>query len=251
MELLDLLEFLTVLADKKGMSPPYIVGGVPRDKLLKRFNDLGDIDITTGDSSVHYLAKEAAIMLKSDITSFHTYPDGHTRLYVGNYDLDFSTNFKIPGIKNQLLKVGIKNIDSMTEELYSRDFTCNTALLTLDLKKIYDPTGRAIPDMKAKILKTCMGPELTLGHDHNRIMRAIYFAAKLGFDVDESIISWVKANPDVVSEIKPNYFAKKIRESLSFDSEKTRMLIDKMGMWKFVSHMPEFFKDIQGKPGRV
>ena len=48
MELLDILEFLTVLAEKKGMSPPYIVGGIPRDKLLKRFNDLGDIDTTSG-----------------------------------------------------------------------------------------------------------------------------------------------------------------------------------------------------------
>jgi tRNA nucleotidyltransferase (CCA-adding enzyme) len=251
MELLDLLEFIMVLADKKGMSKPYIVGGVPRDKLLKRFNDLGDIDITTGDSSVHYLAKEAAIILKSDITSYHIYPDGHARLYVGEFDLDFSTNFKIPKVKNQLLRMGIKNTDSMTEELYSRDFTCNTALLTLDLKKMYDPTGRAIPDIKAKVLRTCLDPELTLGHDNNRIMRAIYFAAKLGFEVDDSIISWVKNNPDVITNIKPNYFAKKIREALSFDQEKTRRLIDKMGMWKHVSHMPEFFKDIQGRPTRI
>ena len=64
MELLDLLEFLTVLAEKKGMSPPYIVGGIPRDKLLKRFNDLGDIDITTGGFKCSLFSKRGGNKVK-------------------------------------------------------------------------------------------------------------------------------------------------------------------------------------------
>ena len=53
-----------------------------------------------------------------------------------------------------LQESGIKEISAMHEELYSRDFTCNTVLMSLDLKRILDPTGLAINDIQSKIIKT-------------------------------------------------------------------------------------------------
>lgn len=48
------------LAKDNGLSEPYIVGGLPRDKILNRINKVEDIDITSGDESIHQLAELAA-----------------------------------------------------------------------------------------------------------------------------------------------------------------------------------------------
>jgi tRNA nucleotidyltransferase/poly(A) polymerase len=58
--ILEILKTLVGIAERKGFSRPYIVGGVPRDKYLGRPDIINDIDITTGDESVHQLAREFA-----------------------------------------------------------------------------------------------------------------------------------------------------------------------------------------------
>jgi tRNA nucleotidyltransferase/poly(A) polymerase len=251
MELVELLEFISLLADKKGMTKPYIVGGVPRDRLLKRFNDFSDVDLTTGDESIHALAREAAARLKSPTTSYIIMPDGHAKLYVGNFKLDFSSNFKVPGIKERLEKAGIKNVDSMTEELYSRDFTCNAMLMSLDLKTVYDPMGKSVADIKKGVINTCLDPSLTLGYDNKRIARAIYFSSKLGFEIGDNVAKWIAENKEVITRIKNRYFEEKVGKAFEYDPEKTVDNIEKMGLWSYVSSMPEFFGHVKRSPERI
>ncbi len=251
MELVELLDFISLVADKKGMSKPYIVGGVPRDRILKRFNDFSDIDITTGDETIHALAREVAARLKSPTTNYVIMPDGHAKVYVGDFKVDFSSNFKVPGIKEKLEKAGIKNVDSMIEELYSRDFTCNAMLMSMDLKTVYDPMGKSVKDINDGVINTCLDPSLTLGYDNKRIARALYFSSKLGFDIGEKVAGWISDNKEIITKIKPLYFVEKVREAFEYDSEKTVDNIEKMGLWTFVSNMPEFFGHVKRSPERI
>ena len=64
MKLKDLLTLISNVAKKENLSTPFIVGGIPRDKLANRLNSISDIDFTTGNADVHYLAKEIAFELK-------------------------------------------------------------------------------------------------------------------------------------------------------------------------------------------
>ena len=189
-ELLQLMEDITVA---KKLSPCFIVGGTVREKVLGRLDKISDLDLTTGDDGVGYLAKELSIALgKQYKIQTKTMNDGHTSIFLGDLKVDFSSNFNVPDIEGILTKMGINNPTSMQKELFSRDFTCNTLLMALDLKTISDPTQRGLKDIQEKKIRTCLDPAITLSSNRNRVIRAIYLAAKLGFEVDEKIMNWLR-----------------------------------------------------------
>lgn len=223
MKLKSLLLTISNVAKKNGISTPFICGGTPRDKLLNRLDKIVDLDITTGDSSIIRLGQELSKVLPG--AHYKIMPDNHSQLIFGNLKIDFSSNFMVPGIKNMLQRAGVKSPSNMQCELYSRDFTCNALLLSMDLKNIFDPTGLGIKDIERKIIRTCLPAQLTLGSQHKRIVRIIYLAAKLGFEVDQEIIDWVKKNPAAFADAKPRYLAEKLQKALDADESKTVKLI--------------------------
>jgi|ERR1700722_2838543 len=233
MKLRDILALMYKIHKDSGISMPYLTGGVPRDKILGLIRDeISDLDITTGDASIHNLAKEFSISLGHQYSiDSKQMDDGHTSVYVGNLKIDFSSNFEVPSAEQILKKHGIKNPTDLQKEVFSRDFTCNTLLMTLDLKKIKDPTKQGFPDIKKKILKTCLDPDITLRYNPNRIIRVIYLASKLGFDVDPEIIEWVSKNKDFVRMSSEGYLAKNLDKALSKDPDRSVYLITKMNLW--------------------
>jgi tRNA nucleotidyltransferase/poly(A) polymerase len=233
MKLRDILALMYKIHKESGISMPYITGGVPRDKILGLIKDeISDLDITTGDASVHNLAKEFSIALGHQYSiDSKQMDDGHTSVFVGDFKIDFSSNFEVPHVEQLLSKRGIKNINDTQKEMFSRDFTCNALLMTLDLKKIKDPTKQGFLDIKNKILRTCLDPSITLKYNPNRIIRVIYLASKLGFDVDPEIISWISKNKEFIRMSPEGYLAKNLDKALSKDPDRAIHLITKMNLW--------------------
>lgn len=221
---------------KIGTSEPYICGGTPRDKYMGRLDNIADLDITTGDKSVDYLSQEFAIELrkKYNVTR-KTMEDGHSTIYIGSFKVDFSSNFNVPGIDKILSPKGISNPTEMQKEMFSRDFTCNALLLSLDLKTLVDPTHQGFKDIKERKIKTCLDPKTTLTSNRNRVIRAIYLATKLDFDLDDSIIEFVRSNPQSVKISTEKVMNEKLDEAFKRDPEKASDLITKMGLW---NHIP-------------
>ena len=163
-------------------SPPYICGGTPRDKRMGKLENIADLDITTGDKTVDYLSQEFAIKLRKNYNvTRKTMEDGHSTVFVGSLKMDFSSNFMVPGIDQILRKMGITNPSNMQREMFSRDFTCNSLLMTLDLNKIIDPIKRGFQDINERKIKTCLAPEITLTSNRNRVVRAIYLGLQVRF----------------------------------------------------------------------
>jgi tRNA nucleotidyltransferase/poly(A) polymerase len=224
------------LAKAKGISEPYIVGGLPRDKLLGRIENIDDIDITTGDDSAKELSKLVYTHARNTFpdASYKPMPDGHSTVHLGGLKLDFSSNFDSPEVDRTLSKAGIDNPSSLQREMFSRDFTCNTLLATLDLKRILDPTTMGVKDIRRKLLRTPLPPYITLGDDPKRIPRIIYMAAKLGFEVEPAIIRWVRKHPEAVRIPKEQYTRDKLSQAAKYDINKTAKLLTEMGLWKRV-----------------
>ncbi len=238
MKLSKLLSLISDIASNKGISTPFICGGVPRDKILNKINELNDVDLTTGDDTIHSLAKELSMILRPPQASYIVMPDGHSTININEFKLDFSSNFVVPNINILLNKIGIVKPTKMQEEIFSRDFTCNSLLMSLDLKTILDPSNKGIKDIKSKQLKTCLEPDITLKLDNKRIVRILYLAAKLDFTVDSEIIQWVKNNPQSLSNVKPQYLSKKLQKAIDYNLEKTVNLITEMNLWKYTPPLP-------------
>lgn len=224
---------MTQVQQRVGTSVPYICGGTPRDRYLKHLENISDIDITTGDKTVQYLAQELGSELseKYNVT-VRSHDDGHASIYIGSFKMDFSSNYNVPNIDQILGQMGIENPTEMQKEMYSRDFTCNSLLLSLDLKNLVDPTKRGFPDIKDKMIRTCLAPEITLTSNRNRVIRAIYLASKLDFDIDPQIIEFVQKNPASVKIASEKVLNEKLNEAFNRDGDKAAHYITQMGLWE-------------------
>jgi poly(A) polymerase len=235
MKLRELLQQMRQVQQQIGTSPAFVCGGTPRDKFMGRLDNVADIDITTGDNSVDYLSQEFAIRLRKKYhTTRKTMSDGHSTIFIGNLKMDFSSNFVVPNIDQYLKTMGIDKPNNMQREMFSRDFTCNTLLLTLDLKQILDPTKRGFQDIKRKIIKTCLAPEITLTSNRNRVIRSIYLACKLGFEIDPAIINFVSKNPQTVKISTDKVMNEKINSAFDKDPNKAARLITQMNLWNYI-----------------
>jgi len=234
MTLKEILDIIIKLSQDENISTTYICGGIPRDKLLHKITDkITDIDLTNGDKSISLVADKLYDILSENYKiKIRTNNDGHKAINIGNLKIDFSSNFIIPDIDKILLNIGIKNPTNILRETYSRDFTCNSLLMPLDVKKIIDPTNQGIKDINNKIIKTILSPDITLKYNPSRIPRLIYLAAKLDFKIDQPIIDWVKNNTYYLTYVPKDMISKKIEKALEINPDIATYYINKMDMWK-------------------
>lgn len=235
MKLRELLSIIEKISQEKGISSPKLCGGLVRDKVLKRISKINDLDITTGDETINYLAKEMFIYLgKQSHIDMKQAKDGHHSIFFGNIKLDFSSNFTLPNIDQILKTKHIINPTPLQKEVYSRDFTCNSLLMSLDLKHIMDPLHQGMKDIENKVIKTCLSPEITLTNSKNRVIRAIYLAVKLDFTIDHDIIDWVKKHPQSVQIGTEKTIKEKIDEALQYNPNRTVEFFDEMNLWQYL-----------------
>lgn len=230
------------ICKKRHISPGFLCGGTPREKIMGRLNRIEDLDITTGDSSIQNLSREMSIELSKSYTiKTKVMDDGHSSIYMGDFKLDFSSNFNVPEIDKHLLKLGIKKATPLQKEMFSRDFTCNALLLTLDLKNVLDPTGKGLQDIKNKVIRCCLDPEVTLLTNKNRVIRAIYLAAKLNFELDPALMKWIKEHPESIKFSSEKTLAEKLNKALELNANRTTYLLDQMGLWDYVPITKELY----------
>lgn len=210
-----------------------ICGGVVREKVMGQLKKMEDLDLTNGESSIKNLAKEVEIELSQRFkVESKIMDDGHSSIFAGNLKIDFSSNFIVHNIDQELQKLGVKKITNLIRETYSRDFTINSLLLDLNMSKVSDPTGKGLDDIKNKIIRTCLSPELTLTSNVNRIIRVIYLAAKLDFNIDQPIIDFISKNKELIKKIDNAYLTKTLNKAIGYNVDKTASVLDTLGLWK-------------------
>ena len=71
------------------------------------------------------------------------------------------------------------------EDALRRDSTVNALFYNLNSLEVEDFTKRGLQDLELKVIKTPLPPLETFTDDPLRVLRAIRFASRLGFDIDE------------------------------------------------------------------
>lgn len=242
MKLRELLQTIESIQQELKIATCFLCGGVPRDKVLGHLKDISDLDITNGEKTIDFLAKELGFQLRKTFKiDAKQMSDGHSSIFLGNLKIDFSSNFITPNIDIELAKMDLKNPSPMQRELFSRDFTCNALLMDLDLKTISDPTNLGFADIKKRVIKTCLLPEITLTTNKNRVIRAIYLAAKLDFDLDKSMMEFIKGNPQSVKLASEHTLIEKLNKAISFDADKTVHLLNELNLWNYIPISKELY----------
>lgn len=219
MNINDILSTIAQIAKDNGISKPFIVGGVPRDRYMgEKGKAINDIDITTGDDGSSRLSELVSKVIND--SKHRTYDDGHSSLNIRGLKIDFSNNFNAPGIDSELNKMGVTNITSIKRELYSRDFTINALLEELDFSNIYDITGESEADIEAGIIKCPISSDISIGSDPRRILRALKFSIKYGFNIEDGLRNSMLKYRDNIRDLPKRFVQDRSNEIIKLDEVK-------------------------------
>ena len=221
MKIYELLQDIEDTAERYKLSKPFLVGGVPRDRIFGtrgKKSEIRDIDISTGNDDSFKLAEILGKLYPE--SNYRKYDDGHTSVDLYGVHIDFSNNFIVPGIQNEMKRLDVQDISPTKLEIYSRDFTINTLLESLDFSSIYDLTGTGIADIQAGLLRTPIDPEITIGNDPRRILRAIKFSIKFGLKIEDKLKQAMLNHKDKVKNLPVKFVQDKINEIVRLDADR-------------------------------
>jgi len=93
----------------------------------------------------------------------------------------------------------VEFVDSVQEDALRRDFTVNAIYYDVKKNEIVDPVG-GIKDLDEKIIKTVNGKK-TFQEDGLRLLRAVRFAASLGFELSPECFLWASSMATLLKDI--------------------------------------------------
>ncbi len=185
-------------ADRLGVDS-YVIGGYVRDAILGR--ECKDIDVVCIGSGID-LALEVAKefdLPEHAVSVFKNF--GTAMIKVDDWDLEFVGARKESYNRDSRKPVVEKG--SLEDDQNRRDFTINALAVQLNKAhwgKLLDPFN-GLDDLQAKIIRTPLAPGITFSDDPLRMMRAVRFAAQLGFDIYPETFEALKTEKDRLSII--------------------------------------------------
>jgi poly(A) polymerase len=177
----ELLSLLKRAAGDVG-AKAWVVGGYVRDHLLGRAQP--DLDVVVEGGAAGRLAERFAqlagagspVIFERYGTAQVTLP-GHLVEFVSARSESYAPDSRKPDVRPATLE----------EDLRRRDFTVNTLLMDFD-GNVHDLLGGARADLDARILRTPADPLQTFNDDPLRMLRAVRFAANLGFELAPDLL---------------------------------------------------------------
>ncbi|GAF65266.1 tRNA nucleotidyltransferas [Bacillus sp. TS-2] len=150
----------------------YYVGGVVRDRLLKR--NTKDIDIVTSAPSSEVL-----------------------KLFSKSFQMNNAHDTVIVRNNRSVVEITTERGESLKEDLNKRDFTINSLALSID-GEIIDYVGGA-SDLQKGIIRSNQPLERML-EDPLRMLRAVRFQSDLGFLIDEDLQKVIKKHANLIEK---------------------------------------------------
>ncbi|WP_187264251.1 CCA tRNA nucleotidyltransferase [Pontibacter beigongshangensis] len=158
----------------------YVIGGFVRDLVLKRPSK--DIDVVCVGNGIA-LAEKVSKMLphRPKVAVFKHF--GTAMLRDGEWEIEF-VGARKESYREHSRKPEVET-GTLEDDLKRRDFTINALGISLNKKNYGELIDRfdGQVDMRKKLIRTPLEPNITFSDDPLRMMRAIRFASQLNFDI--------------------------------------------------------------------
>lgn len=184
----------------------FLVGGCVRDLLLGRTPK--DYDVATSATPEEILA----LYPKAGVVGAHfgvvLVNDGTSTVEVASFrsDGDYADGRRPETVTFET---------DPRNDVLRRDFTINALLMDPDSGEIVDYVGGRA-DLSAGIIRAIGDPETRFREDHLRLLRAVRFAARLGFEIEPRTFEAIRALAPLVNRVA----AERVRDEI------TRILIE-------------------------
>jgi tRNA nucleotidyltransferase/poly(A) polymerase len=227
-------EVARLLRDIADTTTPYIVGGSVRDFLMgKEIYDY-DVAVRDFDEVVEWL-KSLGYDVSEEARSFR----------VVKVFLDSGGHVDVAGFRSEEYdlvsrKPRVAPAQTIEEDLARRDFTINA--MAVEVREIADGRVRGVlidpfggmRDLERGVIRAVRSPVARFMEDPLRILRAIRFAVKLGFEIDPETLEAIEELHGELRRISPERVREELEKMLLADPAEVVRLIYETGVWRTI-----------------
>ncbi len=232
-------------ADKLGLRA-FVVGGFVRDFFLGQKSK--DIDIVVVGSGID-LAKSIGNQLHTNVSVFKTFGTAMLRIddteveFVGARKESYSPDSRKPHVEDGTIE----------DDQLRRDFTINAMAFSINednFGELFDPfDGRG--DLERCLIKTPCDADITFSDDPLRMIRAVRFASRFGFDIEDQTFDAIARNKARMSIVSKERITDELNKIMASDVPSIGfMLFDSCGLLEIIFPEVAALKGVETIAGR-
>ncbi len=215
----------------------YLVGGCVRDMLLGR-QDIDEHDVATS-------ARPQAIQALFRRTRLVGAQFGVVLVGMGGQWIEVAS-FRTDESYSDGRHPDRVRFATLEEDAARRDFTINGMYYDPLEDRLIDLVGGRA-DLRAGLIRAIGEPDRRFREDHLRLLRAVRFAARLAFAVENRTAAAIRSQTEQIQEISTERILDELRKMLTRTGRMRGLrLADELGLLPYV--LPEL-TDLRGRPG--
>jgi putative nucleotidyltransferase with HDIG domain len=179
----------------------YLVGGCVRDLLLRR--DPKDFDVAT-DARPDRVSE---LFERSEQVGAHF---GVVLVRENTSQVEVATFRSDAGYSDGRRPDAVHFETDPRQDALRRDFTINALFLDPDTNEVLDFTGGR-DDLRRGVIRAIGDPQERLEEDHLRLIRAVRFAARLGFEIEPVTMAAIQRLHGLIENVSPE----RVRDELA------------------------------------
>jgi poly(A) polymerase len=225
----------------------YVIGGYVRDIFLRRTSK--DIDcvvvgsgIALAEAVAKKMGKQSKVTVYKNFGTAQVKYKGYELEFVGARKESYTHDSRKPIVEDGTLK----------DDLKRRDFTINTLALCINRARFGELVDcfNGLQDLKNRIIKTPLDPNITFSDDPLRMMRAIRFASQLGFDIHPETFDAIVVNRERISIVSAERITDELNKIiLSPKPSVGFVLLEKTGLLDLVFPELAALKGVENRDG--
>ena len=194
-ELLDANAINVVNTLKENGYEAYLVGGCVRDLLCNRAPKDFDVATSATPEEVKELFRRARLVGRR-------FPIAHVRFGRDVIEVSTFRQGQLEHVETNDQGLIVKDLafGTLEEDAFRRDFTINALYYDVDSNEIIDYVG-GLADIEAELVRLIGEVPERLAEDPVRLLRAMRFAAKLEFKLQEELLDYVDETADRLEAI--------------------------------------------------